>query len=116
MFQKNITKVSQQWPVKKQKFEVNVAKAEAHPMCANSGPLLAVKSLFKQADDTYLEIDKTNKTIQVKGRGYLSTSELNATNLQIEAMWRHDKALTEYIKSLKSLRALPILQAQPAKK
>ena len=85
-------------------------------MCANSGPLLVVKSLLKQADDEYLEIDKTNKTIQVKGRGYLSTSELGVTNLRIEAIWKHDKALGEYIKSLKSLSALPILPAQPAKK
>ena len=85
-------------------------------MCANSGPLIAVKSLFKQADDEYLEIDKTNKTIQVKGRGYLSTSELEATNQRIETIWKRDKALVEYIKSLKSLSALPILPAQPAKK
>ena len=113
---KNITKVTQQWPVKKQKHEVDVAKAEAHPMCANSGPLAAVRSLIGQADDEYLEIDKTNKTIQVKGRGYLSTSELDATNLRIESIWNHDKALGEYIKSLMSLSALPILPAPQAKK
>ena len=112
---KNITKVTQQWPVKKNKFEVDVVKAEEHPMCANSGPLLAVKALFQQADTTYLKIDQTNKLIQVKGRGYLSTSELNETNLNIEAMWRHDKALTEYIKSLKNLSALPVLPAPPAR-
>ena len=85
-------------------------------MCVGSGPMLAVKSLFQQAEDTYQKIEKTNKTIQVKGRGYLSTSELDATNLRIEAIWRHDKALVEYIKSLKNLSALPILPAQPAKK
>lgn len=113
---KNITKVTGQWPGKKQKFEVDVAKAEAHPMCANSEALAVVKSMIGQADDEYLEIDKTNKMIQVKGRGYLSTSELEATNLRTEAIWKHDKALVEYIKSLKNLSALPIVKAPPAKK
>ena len=85
-------------------------------MCVNSELLIAVRSLFKQADTEFTEIDKTNKTIQIKGRGYLSTSELEATNKRIETIWKHDKALVEYIKSLKSLSALPILPAQPAKK
>ena len=40
---KNITKVTGQWPGKKQKFEVDVAKAEAHPMYQASEALKTIK-------------------------------------------------------------------------
>ena len=91
----------------KSAHDVNIAKAEPHPVCKNSEALATIRVLLKQCNDEYLEIEKTNTAIQVNGRGYLSKKELDIAAARCETIWKDNKALEEYLKVLKTMSTLP---------
>jgi len=55
------------------------------------------------------DVEKTNTSIQVNGRGYLSKTQLEEASEKCEIIWKSNKALDEYVKVLKTMSALPIL-------
>ena len=87
-----------------------MAKAEPHPVCKNSEALATIKVLLKQCSDEFAEIEKTNTSIQVHGRGYLSKKELDTTTERCEAVWKNSKALEEYLKVLKTMSTFPAVR------
>ena len=104
-----------QWPHKKSQHEVKVLKAEGHSLVATSSALKIVKQLFKSATEDFTKIELANTTIQVKGKGHLSMTELDTIGAQCDNIWKYDKALCEYVKNLVSTSMLPqVPDAMPA--
>ena len=104
---KNIQKVVSQWPSKKRDYEIEIEKGDGHPLCANSEPLKEAKHLVATAAAEYAEIEKANKTMQVKGRHHLSIQQLEIITERCAKIWRCNKALEDYKKAIKAMVAIP---------
>ena len=88
---------------------MHVAKAEPHPLVKTSEPLKLIKNFFALAAAEFAEIENLNTQIQVHGKGYLSKDDLAKAEKRCENLWKHDKALVEYIKTIKHTSLLPVL-------
>ena len=68
----------------------------------------ATKAVLDECHNHFQYIEKHNTAIQVNGRGFLSTKDLEACKETCEELWRNNKDLDEYVKGLKTLAQLPI--------
>ena len=60
----------------KSKHDTSIAKAKDHPLC---GQLInQLQALLKLIDERYKKVEAANTSIQVKGRGFLSHTDLEA--------------------------------------
>ena len=62
----------------------------------------------------FSEIEKVNTQIQVQGKGFLPKQELEKAEKRCENIWKHDKALVDYIKAIKTTSTLPVFPSPPA--
>ena len=76
-------------------------------MCKDSEPLKQAELLVAAAVEQFTEIEKFNRTLQVKGRGYCSKDELDLVTEGCANVWQFNKALDDYLKAIKALCAIP---------
>ena len=102
---KNVSKVTQEWPKMKTKHDISIAKAKDHPLC---GQLISqLQALLKFIDERYKKVEAANTTMQVKGRGFLSQSELETAKDNCEKNWLQHKDVETVIKALEGLVRIP---------
>ena len=86
---------------------MEVEKGKAHPLCEKAEPLKQAELLVETAVAEYAEIEKANKTMQVKGRHHLSIQQLAIITERCAKIWRCNKALEDYKKAIKAMVAIP---------
>ena len=109
-----MTTVMPLWPKKRNVIEIQVAKTEARPLVKDGDTWKATKALLEECHDHFKHIEQQNTAIQVNGRGFLSTKDLEACKDAGDELWRKNKELDDYVKGLKTLATLPIPKMQRA--
>ena len=89
---------------KKVKREVEFAKAHGNILC--DALLQTGKTRFAAIEKLYKHLEEVNTTIQINGRGFYSTAQLDACKDEWEEIFRHDKALEGIVKALKPILAI----------
>ena len=90
----------------KSKHDISIAKAKDHPLC---GQLVhQLHGLLKFIDERFKKVDDANTTIHVKGRGFLSHTDLEAAKDNCEKIWQGHKDVETVVKALEGLAKLPV--------
>ena len=105
---KNVQKGASEWPKNKSRHEISLAKAENHPLCGQV--IHNMKALMAHAEVNFKKVEATYKSMEVKGKGYHSMTELQAASKVCEELYQQNKDLQELVKALDSLSKLQVPQ------
>ena len=104
--QKNLQKIIAEFPKHKSRHDISLAKAENHPLCREV--VINTKTVLTAAETTFKKLESTYKSMEVKGKGFLSMKQLEECGEDCEAVWKQNKEIVDMVKALDHLLKLPI--------
>ena len=109
---KNTTRCMSEWPRFKAKHDVAIARAVgnnlANAICDKT------LSLLSDAEQDFKHITDRFTSIQSKGKGYLSLTDLEAIHEKIETVFRINKEVQECIKAINMVCAATTSSTKPS--
>ena len=101
---KNIDKVANIWLKKRSNHNVEVAKAQGHPLCTDV--IANAKKHLDRCDELFKHLEDVKTAAAVKGRGHHFRADLEQCGRECEEIYKLDKDISSAVKALAPLMAL----------